>query len=297
MPWFREYPRSALFAGAVILVLVGSFVVARKSPVETTSLFSTESTGSISDASFSDYAAHPTEKIIARPISASLMQTVVSNPPFVYSYPFIVRDNKTDFVVVPLNTSPAESKKAPEVTSDAGFWNQYSFMPRGLISTSVTTKTRTPEENALFDYGNELGSYIGDFESAHTDMLKTLTDFFPRSGGFATDGRAREAVLELAGDYAQLGETIARTSAVPKEAQALHIALANGYGDIGRGLAAIANTKEEKEMVKAIIAYGDYANGFVKNFLALADFFGARGVKFSSSDPGNVFSLNIPGAL
>ena len=304
MHWFKEYPRSALLVLAIILILAGSLVVSRKSPVDT-SLYSTGSGEGLSGASFSDYATQP-DNIIIKPLPSSPIDTASNNPPFPYSSPFLSSDDNPILISEPPNTPAPELEKAPEKTG-ANFWSAFSFTPRGLISTSITTKTRTSEEKVLFDYGNELGSYIGAFDDAHQNTTSMFQDFFSARGAMPagevkkgsepkpvpppSDGgkSAMEGILATAKDYSRLGDTISNMSSVPKEAQALSLALAQGYSEIGAGLGAIVSPSSD--LGKAVVAYNESADKFIKNFVALADFFGARGIKFSSSDPGNVFSF------
>src|SRR3989344_485909 len=91
MHWFKEYPRSALLVLAIILILAGSLVVSRKSPVDT-SLYSTGSGEGLSGASFSDYATQP-DNIIIKPLPSSPIDTASNNPPFPYSSPFLSSDD------------------------------------------------------------------------------------------------------------------------------------------------------------------------------------------------------------
>lgn len=318
MPWLRAYPRSALIALAVTLIVIGSLVIARKSPMETSPSYSTVSEESAFVESPFPYDTAPiAEEGVLKLIPPSLMQSVVSSPPFSYSSPFISREAKPAPSVVPSNTSSAEVKKTPEITDGANFWNAYSLTPRGLISTSIAIKTRTPEEKALFDYGNELGLYIGAFEDAHQNTVSSFQDFFSARGATPSgelgglkagsqpkpapppaDGglSAIERITSTARDYSRLGDTIANMSSVPKDAQRLHLTLSQGYGEIGAGLSAIVQPNGG-DLAKAVLAYNESADKFIRNFVSLAEFFGARGIKFSSSDPGNIFSFSATGGL
>ncbi len=79
---------------------------------------------------------------------------------------------------------------------------------------------------------------------------------------------------------------------VPESAKTLNAALAKSYSDVGSGLASIANTKADGDITQVILAYDNSAGIFIKNFVALAEFFSARGIKFSGSDPGSVFQFS-----
>ncbi len=310
MHLFHSHPRLALFVLAVILVLLGSFIVARKSQVKLAYFSQTAPAENVSEPPFSYDTAVPTEESPLEMNLPSVMQAVVSNPPFSYSSPFVARGGEAAEDVVPTQEiSLAEVRGNPETTDSAMFWNLYPLTPRGLISTSIATKTRTPEEKALFDYGNELGSYIGSFEDTHQNTVSSLQDFFssrgatpmgePRAGVKPTpapspsDGGqfAAEEILRVARDYARLGDTIAKINSVPREIQPLHAALIQGYGEISAGLSAIVATNSGN-LAETILAYNASADKFIRNFVAFADFFSARGIKFSKSDTGSIFSFS-----
>lgn len=311
MPWLRLHPRSALFILAVIFVSLGSLIVARKSPVKLTYLNSTVPEDRVSELPFIYDTAVPIEEDSLELNSQPLMQAVASNPPFSYSSPFIARDSKAVGNIAPMqDASAGDAEEIPKPADSAMFWNLYPLTPRGLISTSIATRTRAPEEKALFDYGNELGSYIGAFEDAHQNTVSFLQDFFssrgatplgePRAGVEPTpapppaDGgqSAAEAILRAARDYSRLGDTVRGMSSVPEEIQPLHAALVQGYGEIGAGLSAIVATNSGN-LAEAVIAYNTSADKFIRNFVAFVDFFSARGIKFSASDPGSIFSFSV----
>ncbi|MCR4281049.1 MAG: hypothetical protein NUV88_01815 [Candidatus Kaiserbacteria bacterium] len=199
-------------------------------------------------------------------------------------------------------SAPEESNAQPKPMStglNSWFNNPYFLIPRGLISASIPTpKVRSSEEQALYDYGNAVGANIGNFESSNKNATEILKAFFPEKGGFSHQNQtAVNALVALGSGYSQLGNTLANMSMVPASAQALHTELAKSYADVGAGLAGIAKTGAEGDIIKAILAYDSTADIFIKNFVALAEFFSARGIKFSGSDPGAVFSFNPAGGL
>ena len=61
-------------------------------------------------------------------------------------------------------------------------------------------------------------------------------------------------------------------SSVPKDAQRLHLTLSQGYGEIGAGLSAIVQPNGG-DLVKAVLAYNESADKFIRNFVSLAEFF------------------------
>lgn len=230
----------------------------------------------------------------------SLSETDSQFFPYSYSGPFrgasepaVSSDTYTAESQPPAQSVSAEPRKTEDAEINSFFNNAYSLLPRGLISTVMSKPdARSPEEQALYDYGNAVGANIKVFEGAHKDST-ALKNFFPDSGGFKSgDPVAVDAVLTLASDYSQLGNTIANMDSVPESAKTLNAALAKSYSDVGSGLASIANTKADGDITQVILAYDNSAGIFIKNFVALAEFFSARGIKFSGSDPGSVFQFS-----
>ncbi|MDO8481901.1 MAG: hypothetical protein Q7S75_02360 [bacterium] len=304
MQWVRAHALLALVAVATILFLLESFAITNKSQ---------KKTPAIAYPSWTEENI-PVEQTFARNIATSkeeaggaqgLTQAGVNSQVLSYSYvsPFSSNaPNPNPVFYYTKSSSSVQPASAQEVQTvgtgiNSFFQDAYSLIPRGLINTSVTKKVRTPEEQVLYEYGNAVGMNVQVFESSHKSS-EALKNFFPEKGGYASHNPAYiNAVLALASDYSRLGDVIAKMDSVPETARALHLALAKNYSEIGSGLATIAKTNGDSEMTKAIVAYDASADAFIRNFVALAEFFSARGITFSASDPGNIFSFNNTGGL
>ena len=305
MHWLRARLLLVLLAIAGIIVLFASFLATREPQIKT------------GPASASNWSG---EDIFAKPSSAfgagtSLIDAATQDDSQgfapagtddrVFSYPYpnpfsgaseqIAAQTGADIAEgsPPAQSASAEAEKTADTGINSFFNNAYSLLPRGLISVSIPKpETRTSEEQALYDYGNAVGANIKEFESTHKNNT-ALKNFFPEQGGYSSgDSSAVNAVILLANDYSQLGKTIASIGSVPEGVQALHLALAKSYVEVGDGLAVIASTKAGGDIIPAILAYDNSAGIFIKNFVALAEFFSARGIKFSAGDPGSVFRFS-----
>lgn len=312
MHWLRAHMPLALLSFAAILFLLGSFAATREPQNKTSpSSYPIWVEEDIPAGQSSAYSYGPSQ---TQALSQGTVQEERQDGgdwPFAYSYmqlfgsvaPTPQTKDGPSVAGAPLKTSvqPASAEDAetavPKVNSF--FQNAYSLIPRGLINTAAPKqKSRTPEEQELYEYGNAVGAEIQTFESAHKNATETLKNFFPEKGGFSADDPiAVAAILALAGDYSRLGGTIANISFVPESARELHIALAKSYEGVGDGLSALAKTPANGDITKAVLAYDEKADVFIKNFVALAEFFSARGIKFSASDPGSVFSFSATGGL
>ncbi|HXK39038.1 MAG TPA: hypothetical protein VJ043_03030 [Candidatus Paceibacterota bacterium] len=305
MQWLRARLLLVLLAIAGIIVLFASFLATREPQIKT-------GPASASNWSGEDIFAKPSSAFGAgtSPIDAATQDDSQGFAPAgtddrVFSYPYpnpfsgaseqIAAQTGADIAEgsPPAQSASAEAEKTADTGINSFFNNAYSLLPRGLISVSIPKpETRTSEEQALYDYGNAVGANIKEFESTHKNNT-ALKNFFPEQGGYSSgDSSAVNAVILLASDYSQLGKTIASIGSVPEGVQALHLALAKSYVEVGGGLAVIASTKAGGDIIPAILAYDNSAGIFIKNFVALAEFFSARGIKFSAGDPGSVFRFS-----
>jgi len=172
-------------------------------------------------------------------------------------------------------------------TTEATETSAYSFIPQGLISVTETTSNRTAEQEDLYDYGNRVGLLIGTFETSHTNMISVLKDAYADR---KNEGK-RAAAERIGTDYEALGKEIATLPDVPTSVQSMHAAIAHSYQDAGKKLVAKLRTQTDEEFLIAMNVYNESVLQFTKNFVALATYFSAQGVRFSESDPGKIFTF------
>lgn len=179
-------------------------------------------------------------------------------------------------------STPSQTEKEPSGT------DAYSFIPQGMMSVSDPVDQKTPFQTELFEYGNSVGSLIQTFDDGHRDMLPTLKDAYADR----TNQSKRIAAERIGEDYIALGKEIEAISTVPSAVSSMHIALAKAYQDAGQKMIIKLRASSDKEFLAAIHSYNESVLTFTNMFVALATYFSAAGVKFSSIDPGSVFTFS-----
>lgn len=164
----------------------------------------------------------------------------------------------------------------------------YSFIPQGLVSTEPQTKKQTPEQRALFAYGNEVGTYLKAYEDTHTNSPQITKDHIEDRGN---ESKAR-AVRYIGDDMIQFGASLKELTDIPVSAKGMHLAYANAYITAGENLMKVADTKTDDEFVSAVTAYNSSVESLSNRFQMLVILFGVNEVTFSASDQGNVFTFS-----
>ena len=186
----------------------------------------------------------------------------------------------------------AQENGTTTVAQDSSVTNSaYAFIPTGLVSIE-TPKKRTALQNSLYQYGNDVGSYIQSFEQENPNESQVLWD----QAQDRTDAGKAAALTQLAQSLSSLGTTLAQMdgpdqSEVPSQLVSAHDALAKSYQDLGTKLALVPKTQSDADFVAAVNAYDVSAQAFTKNYVNMANLFVAYGVTFASGDPGSVFTF------
>lgn len=183
--------------------------------------------------------------------------------------------------------SAAQTSLGTSSGSDADLLSAYAFIPTGLVSTATPVKKRTVQQQQLYDYGNEAGSYIQSFEEAHRDQAQVLKNWLEDR----KDAAKAAAVVQLGRALWEIGRSLSGMESVPSSAKAAHGRLAKSYLDIGANLALVPKVETDADLLKAIGAYNASADVYATNYVALVNIFGAYGVGFSADDPGSVFTF------
>ena len=161
----------------------------------------------------------------------------------------------------------------------------YAFIPQGFVSAEASTKKRTPTQDSLHDYGNQVGTYIKGYEDTHYNTWQILKDHIEDR----TNPQKITPVRNLGLDMEQLGNDLAIIEDIPKSAGTQHKAYANAYIAAGKNLVKVAGSVSDEEFVNAITAYNASVDELTRRFLALVALFGTNEVTFSSSEQGNIF--------
>lgn len=166
--------------------------------------------------------------------------------------------------------------------------DSYSFIPQGLISTEPVVKQRTPEQEDLFDYGNDVGTLVKSFEDTHGGAAQILKDHVEDR----SNPSKINALKILGQDLQQLGRDLRSIPNIPEAAAGMHRVYANAYYAIGGNLVLVADTTTDEEFLAAITKYNSIVDALSTQFQLLVILFGTNEVTFSSSDPGVIFMFN-----
>lgn len=289
MHWLRAHPYIAALIAAGILILLGTFIVKEKTAVQSQG----------SDIRVWSGGGHLLNPTVITPnytnsTQENIYSEVQSGPPFYYN-PISVSipsangdtDDEFDFdAFLAMLSQPAGASTGGNVTSDTSL-NAYSFIPGGLISTSTSQKTRTPREQALYNYGNEVGSTIQSFESSFRNAPQTLKNQFEDR----EDPTKNQALNALAEGLARVGRTLEKMETVPPEIATAHAKVAASYQEMGEKLARISGARGDEEFLELALAYNATVETYTQNYIALATLISAYSITFTPNDPGSVFTF------
>jgi hypothetical protein len=163
------------------------------------------------------------------------------------------------------------------------------FPTAAIFSTTTSGITRTATQQALYNYGNEVGSYIQTYEQAHQDQTSVLMNQLqdPQNPGKVL------AVKNMARDMQSIGESLMKMEDVPSQITKQHTSLAQSYIEIGKNLALVPDAQSSAQLLNAIKIYNDSADTFATNFVAEVAVFGKYKVSFSPDEAGSVFMFSM----
>jgi hypothetical protein len=299
MEWLRAHPYLATIAGVAIVIVVGAIFVESHTPaaLQNSSITwsgGTPVTGYQSDNSYGQPASPQqiAQKVVqgGQGVNVAIPQIASSTAPQAGFTPPSGSFNYTEL----LAALSAQGQTHVSVNTTSGNSNSviqeaYQFIPQGLVAgTTSAAKAKTPQQEALYEYGNEVGSEIQSFEELHTDQAEVIKD----QAEDRTDPTKAAAVVSLGQALESVGTFMQGMQEVPPSVQSLHSALAKSYLDIGAKLQLVAQAQSDQAFVQAVETYDTSAGTFVGNYASLAQYFSAQGVVFAQQDPGSVFSFN-----
>lgn len=294
MEWARTHPYTAALCAAGILVLMGVFIVASRAaqPAGTrATTWGGEAAPLLNPTSNNNPQATPGGMPTTQPVQDGPPYTYIA-PSFSTS-PSSEEESSYDFAAfITKITKESSSKGQPEAPADDSLLSAYTYIPRGLMSTtSISRPQRTALQQELYDYGNDIGSTIESYEQQHSNTVQILK-------GQVEDRSSPEkaaAVVRIGRDLEEMGQSLAAMETVPSAISAAHDALAQSYREIGKKLALIPGAERDADFIAAIQAYNASADTFTKNYIQLVSLFGAHGVVFTSADAGRVFTFSPTG--
>lgn len=292
MQWLRSHPYAATSALIGLILIAGAIFIESRLGIAPGELSVWGSNGAP--------LLNPTSYAPIKPVAQNTepQTSVTSDAPPAYIPPSQNTDagvqatDEMDFEIF-LQSLITPSKTPPAATSsDTGI--AYSFIPQGLISVNVPQKSRTPEQQKLFDYGNDAGSYIQTYEDSNRNAPVALRD----QAEDRQNPAKIQAVKLVASGLRTVGESLLGMENVPESVATQHKALAESYVDVGRKLAQIPDViQSDAAFITSIEAYNAAADTWVKNYISLATIFSVSGVTFTEIDPGSVFTFSRGGSL
>lgn len=279
MYYYKRMPLTYILAGftAIVIASATAFLFLRPGPIAPTDTWTS------SGALFPWHSSETLQKDEPLKVGASTSsaETLSVPLPAPVSMPTDAFDELAsllaDLVKPPSNANNDAEDFIP---------SSYAFIPQGLIGIT-TERPRTPEQQVLHDYGNALGLALGVFADTHPDMTQILKD----QAEDRSDPMKGAAVRKLAADFVALADTVGKISA-PPTASALQAQLAVAYRDAGEKLSKIPDASGDDAFLAAINTYNSSAETLSKRLIDTVDLFQSRGVTFSSSDPGSIFTFS-----
>ena len=159
--------------------------------------------------------------------------------------------------------------------------------PAVTVAATARTEARTPEQEALFRFGNEAGLAILSFENANTDMAERLKTWFDNR----KNDSSKASVVAIADDMATAGATLAALSDVPTAARSANQDLAKSLQTAAQGLKAVVAASGDSSIADAMKTYNASADEFTRSYLVLADLFTLNQIVFGAQDTGSAFSM------
>jgi hypothetical protein len=297
----RSHPYAAALAGTCLVVILGTLLVLDRTATPSPSGVSAWSgnTAALATSTVPSDSAAVSQTITASTLTqdygtATLPYT--ANEPVSDSQGTIQTGSGSAANPFDLNALLAElsQKTLPSsvqlsTTTGNSAVNAWAYVPTGLIAIATTSSSRSASQQALYQYGNEAGSYVEGYDAAHHGQAQVLSD----AQNDRQNATKAAAVENIGQDLETVGQGLAELSDVPAAAAADNTALSASYIDIGKKLIAVGQAEplSDSALVSAIETYDSAVNSFNGKYIALSTMFSSYGVTFSTSDPGSVFSF------
>jgi len=284
MLWLRSHPYTAAIGAAALLVVIGAYIVVSRASQPA----GTSPTGWGGEAvPFLDPTSYPigenTSNGAGTPQDAqTTMRPVQDGPPYTYIAPnfsnTMPQDGENpdsyDFDAFIAELTKQSALNTPAATGDTGSLNAYSYVPRGLFSTTTSRASRSALQQELYDYT--------------VQVLKVQVED-------RANPEKAAAVVRIGHDFEELGKILTAMDPVPSAIASAHQALAQSYIAMGKKLALVPGAERDADFIKAIEAYNASADTFVQSYIRLVSSFGVYGVVFTSLDGGKVFTFSPSG--
>lgn len=289
MSWLRLHPYAAASAVVGLLLAVGALIVESRSSVEPGAL---SVWGGAGAPLFNPLSYAPQRADIGVPAQGE----EDAGPP-IYIPPSHLTDTEgtaanEQFDLDTFLASLVQPSSAVGTATSSDVAYAYSFIPQGLISVDVSV-SRTPEQQLLYAYGNDAGSYIQTYEDTNRGAPTALRD----QAEDRQNPQKAQAVRLVAAAMRTAGESLRGMESVPASVRTVHDALAASYIEAGARLAKVTDATGDDAFIAAITAYNEAADVLVGHYVSLATHFALSGVKFLPGDPGSIFTFTAGGGL
>lgn len=265
--YFVQRERAVVPAGGgVSFETVNGYVEQSVAPAET------ESKPALPDVSTD---AGPATLTIPKAAATTTVKTTVVKDDGAFDYNALLKRLQHD----PETAPEAQASKTYEELIGA-----FTFVPN---KQNIAPKVRTKEQEALFNYGNEIGRRIQGFAAVNPNMTQAVVNQATHrdNKGYGA------AVRELGARYTALGDNILSVHDVPTSAISLHQALGESYINLGKALAAVPDASDDQAFLSAVTTYNNKADAFTLAFVGMATMFSTLDVTFDQSDGGSAFSF------
>lgn len=287
MQWIRLHPYAAACALAGILLVIGTIIVERRTTADPTGLTVWGGSGAplLNPSSYS-----PSELLenIDMGSGSSVSPTYIP-PSQSAGAPQGAEVFDLAQLLSMLTDSGAPSASI-QTSADTGI--AYAFIPSGLVSSSLSSVELSEEERRLFNYGNDIGSYIQTYEDSHRGAPVTLRD----QAEDRQNAAKADAVKAVAAAISRVGENILGMEEVPESVRSLHESLGESYVRAGERLAAVPDARGDEAFIAAVEAYNEAADSLAGHFVGISSLFSLSGIRFASQDPGSIFMFSGGGA-
>jgi len=297
MWWIRAHPFAVLFAlaGLTLLLIVGATTQRSASPVGgpviNISAGNISPTVTVSAPSDNSYGVpvEPSNSTLQAPEQPAPLPSAPVAPAQPPSQPQPTSPAITITTRQSSNQNASTGSQPDTSAGDALLQLAQSFTVGGLaVNVPAQTPSRTPEQQALYAYGNKAGLVVLSFENAHPDMGQTLQNWLDHRA----DASQQAQVRSIAADMSAASAALSALSGVPQPAAAANAQLAAGFTTAATQLqAVVAASGDGNALVESMKTYDSAADAFTKSYLAVVDVFALHEVTFGSSDPGSVFSM------
>ena len=291
---FASHPIAIAITVAVILFLIGGFIVLRRSGRAVTT--ASGSWGGAATTLQDPTASTPYLDSVNIPAPQTGASPIVLSPLSSTSTPQIpatpVEQSFELFLSGFTGPSNAPATTANDTSATAEIFSSYLYAPRGLLNAS-RGKARTVSQESLYQYGNAAGSIIKAFETNNTDMLTKLDGYFADR---KSDAGIRD-LQSVARELENLGAALRAIDEIPEEARVAHANLGESYERLGTQLASWSENESDKSFLAGITTYTQTADSLARSFVELVTMFSLSNVSFASHEGGSAFMFSAGGGF